>query len=82
MIHHLEMNVAQILNLFTAKSVSNRGVKLQYHFITYLGGGDPSEIPVYRVLFLYYHIPPCKFLLPIPYFFQYLMNYHITYCNG
>ena len=82
MIHYLVMNVAQNLNLFTAKSVSSSDVKLQYHFITYLGGVDPSEIPVYIILFLYYHIFPCQFLLPIPYFFLYLMNYHIKYCNG
>ena len=63
-------------------SVGSSDFQLLYPFIHCLGGGFLSEIPVYRLLFIYYHILPYQFLLPIPYSFIYLMKYHSKCFNG
>ena len=47
-----------------------------------MGGGSPSNILVYILLFLYYYILTYKFIIPIHYFFQCLMKYHIKWYNG
>ena len=82
MLHNICVHPASSCSLSIPPSVSSTYFQLQHPFINCLGGGSLPERPVYRVFFLYYHILPYKFILPIPYLFQDLMNYYIKLCNG